>query len=198
MHNLSLRDSQVFGTLTLTGLCLGGIALYGLLRRPASPDELERKRRDMLVREGRIVDGTVIDISDLDAEESGRPQGLQLILYQYEIAGVVYECSQDVTLLAHVVNIRDCRPGFPASVRYSPHNPGNSLIVAETWSGLRDTARSIPLHPTGAAAGSAPRRARSGPSAPEVGHEAEYETGHETEHETGALAHHPADGSPKA
>ena len=52
----------------------------------------------MLVRQGRIIDATVIDISDLDAEESCRPKGMQLILYKYEIAGVVYECSQDVTM----------------------------------------------------------------------------------------------------
>jgi hypothetical protein len=59
---------------------------------------------------------------------------------------VVYECSQDVTMLRHLVNIYDCRLGFPASVRYDPHNPGNSLVVAENWSGLRDTANSVPLH----------------------------------------------------
>jgi hypothetical protein len=118
-----------------------------------SPDELERKRRDLLVQQGRIIDATVIDISDLTAEESGRPNGMQLILYKYEAAGVVYECSQDVTMLRHLVNIYDCRLGFPASVRYDPHNPGNSLIVAESWSGLRDTANSVPLHGrTGAAA----------------------------------------------
>ena len=108
--------------------------------------KLERKRRDLLVQQGRIIDATVIDISDLTAEESGRPNGMQLILYKYEAAGVVYECSQDVTMLRHLVNIYDCRLGFPASVRYDPHNPGNSLIVAESWSGLRDTANSVPLH----------------------------------------------------
>jgi Protein of unknown function (DUF3592) len=150
MNNFTLRDPEVFGTLAAAGLCLGGIAAYALLRRRPSPDELERKRREMLVRQGRIIDGTVIDISDLNAEESGRPQGLQLILYKYEIAGVVYECSQDVTMLRHIINIYDCRLGFPASVRYDPHNPGNSLIVAETWSGLRDTANSVPVrHRTG-------------------------------------------------
>jgi hypothetical protein len=72
---------------------------------------------------------------------------MQLILYQYDVAGVTYECSQDVTLLQHVVDIHKIRLSFPASVRYDPHNPGNSLIVAESWSGLRDTANSIPLHP---------------------------------------------------
>ena len=152
MNGLPLRESQIFGTLAAVGVCLGGAAVYGLLRRRESPDELERQRRDLLVQQGRIIDATVIDISDLTAEECGRPNGMQLILYKYEAAGVVYECSQDVTMLRHLVNIYDCRLGFPASVRYDPHNPGNSLIVAESWSGLRDTANSVPLH-------GAPRRA---------------------------------------
>jgi hypothetical protein len=146
MNGMPLRDSQLFGTLIVAGLCFGAAATYGLLRRRESPDELERKRRDFLVLQGRIIDATVIDISDLTPEESGRPNGMQLILYKYEAAGVVYECSQDVTMLRHIVNIYDCRLGFPASVRYDPHNPGNSLIVAEGWSGLRDTANSVPLH----------------------------------------------------
>ena len=146
MNGLPLRESQIFGTLAAVGVCLGGAAVYGLLRRKESPDELERQRRDLLVQQGRIIDATVIDISDLTAEECGRPNGMQLILYKYEAAGVVYECSQDVTMLRHIVNIYDCRLGFPASVRYDPHNPGNSLIVAEGWSGLRDTANSVPIH----------------------------------------------------
>jgi hypothetical protein len=146
MNGLPLRESQIFGTLAPLECASGGAAVYALLRRRPSPDELERKRRDLLVQQGRIIDATVIDISDLTAEESGRPNGMQLILYKYEAAGVVYECSQDVTMLRHLVNIYDCRLGFPASVRYDPHNPGNSLIVAESWSGLRDTANSVPLH----------------------------------------------------
>lgn len=145
MQNFTLRNPDLLGTLALSGICFGGFAVYALLRRPTSPDELERKRRDMLVQQGRIIDGTVIDISDLSPEESGRPLGLRLILYKYEIAGVVYECSQDVTMLGHLVDIYNCRLGFPASVRYAPNNPGNSLIVAETWSGLRDTARSVSI-----------------------------------------------------
>src|ERR1700761_8472758 len=144
--NIPLRDSQLFGTFAAVGLCAGGFAAYALLRRKPSPDEEERKRRDALVQQGRILDATVIDISALNADESGRPHGMQLILYKYEAAGVVYECSQDVTMLRHLVNIYDCRLGFPASVRVDPHNPGNSLIVAEGWSGLRDTANSVPLH----------------------------------------------------
>lgn len=143
MNSDSLRSLHLFGSLAAAALALGGVAAYALLRRQPSPDEQERKRREMLVRQGRIIDGTVIDISDLSPQESGRTLGMQLILYKYDIAGVVYECSQDVTMLRHLVNIYNCRLGFPASVRYDPHNPGNSLIVAETWSGLRDTAETI-------------------------------------------------------
>jgi hypothetical protein len=70
---------------------------------------------------------------------------MQLILYKYEIGGVIYECSQDVTALCDLVNIHDCRLGFPCSVRYDTHKPENSIIIAETWSGLRDTATSVPI-----------------------------------------------------
>ncbi len=113
------------------------------------PDEqflpARSRRREYLVSNGRIIDGTLLDISDLSPEESGRPTGMQLILYKYEIGGVIYECSQDVTSLRDMVNIYECRLGFPCSVRYDTHKPENSIIVAENWSGLRDTASSVPV-----------------------------------------------------
>jgi hypothetical protein len=145
MNTLSLRDPEVLGTLAILCVCAGGVFTYFALRKRPSEEELERLRRETLVQSGRIIDGTVIDISDLGPNESGRPNGMRLILYKYEIAGVAYECSQDVTLLQDHVNIYDCRLGFPCSVRYDPHKPVNSIIVAENWSGLRDTANSVPL-----------------------------------------------------
>jgi hypothetical protein len=148
MNGLSLRDPQVLGLFAAAGLCIGGLIAYNALRKRPTEEELERERRAALVQFGRIIDGTVIDISDLGPDESGRPDGLQLILYKYEIAGVVYECSQDVTLLRDHVSIYDCHLGFPCSVRYDPHRPVNSIIVAENWSGLRDTANSVPIRRT--------------------------------------------------
>lgn len=148
MQIFILREPQVIATLIVLGACFGGFGLYGLLRRRPSPDEQEQERRQTLIQEGRIIDGTIIDVAELDARQSGRPQGMRLILYKYEIAGVSYECSQDVTMLGHLVDIHQCRVGFPASVRYAPNNPGNSLIVAETWSGLRETASSVSFHPS--------------------------------------------------
>jgi hypothetical protein len=145
MHGISLRDPQVYGTVAAVAICLGAVTTWLLLRKKPTPEELEFARRDELVRAGRIIDGTVLDIADLDAEQSGREGGMQLILYKYEIAGVVYECSQDVTTLRDYINIHETRLGFPCSVRYNIHQPANSIIVAENWTGLRDSAFGVPI-----------------------------------------------------
>lgn len=145
MSGFSLRDPQVLGVLAAAGLCIGGVVAWSAMRKKPTEEELERQRRQQLVKTGRIIDGTLLDISDVDANSSGRTEGMQLILYKYEIAGVVYECSQDVTYLKDQVNIYDCRLSFPCTVRYDSHRPANSIIVAEGWSGLRDTANSVPV-----------------------------------------------------
>ena len=146
MNGFSVRDPQMIGTIAATGLVAGGIVFWLVTRKKPTEEELERQRRDHLVKIGRIIDGTILDISDVDEQESGRAGGMQLILYKYEIAGVVYECSQDVTHLKDYVNIYECRLSFPCSVRYDPHRPTNSIVVAEGWNGLRDTANSVPVH----------------------------------------------------
>jgi len=145
MSDFSLRDPGTLGAIAAIALCVGGFVTYRTFRKKPSEEELEQLRRQQLVQTGRILDGTILDISDVGPHESGRPNGMQLILYKYEIAGVCYECSQDVTNLREYVNIYDLRLGFPCSVRYDPHRPINSIVVAETWSGLRDTANSIPV-----------------------------------------------------
>jgi hypothetical protein len=121
-------------------LALGAFGLaalsYALLRRkPKTPDELEHKRRVWLTQVGRITDGTVIDVQEL-ASDAQRPAATMLI-YQYDVAGVSYEASQDVTYLRQWINLHSCRLGVPTSVKYDPHNPGNSLVVAEGWIGIR-------------------------------------------------------------
>jgi hypothetical protein len=125
-------------TLRLYSLVLAGsgalFAAYMLLRRkPKSADELERERRAWLDRVGRITDGTVIDVQELP---SGH-QNSTLLIYQYDVAGVSYEASQDVTYLRQWINLHSCRLGLPTSVRYDPQNPGNSIVVSEKWMGLR-------------------------------------------------------------
>jgi hypothetical protein len=58
-----------------------------------------------------------------------------IIVYNYRIAGVTYECAQDVSALAE--HVHGIRTDLPVQVRYAPHNPANSIVVAESWSGLR-------------------------------------------------------------
>ncbi|MBX6359128.1 DUF3592 domain-containing protein [Pseudacidobacterium ailaaui] len=145
MSSLSLRDPDVIGTLTVAALFLAGAGAWLLLRKRPSAEEMERTRRSYLVNHGRIIDGTLLDIAEVGPEEAGRPAGMHLILYKYEIGGVEYECSQDVTALRDIVNIHDCRIGFPCSVRYDTHRPENSIVVAENWSGLRDAASPLSL-----------------------------------------------------
>ena len=120
-------------------LVLGGSAIalgaYVLMRRkPKSPEDIERERRQWLGEIGRITDGTVIDVQELASNGS---RSMTLLIYKYDVAGVSYEASQDVTYLRQWINLQSCRLGLPTSVRYDPHNPGNSMVISEKWTGLR-------------------------------------------------------------
>lgn len=123
----------------LYSMVVGGLgilmAAYFMLRKkPKTPEDLERERREFLDQIGRITDGTVIDVQEL-REENLRPA--TLLIFQYDVAGVSYEASQDVTYLRQKINLHSCRLGLPTSVRYDPQNPGNSIVVSEKWMGLR-------------------------------------------------------------
>jgi len=119
----------------LAGGIAFGIAGYALFRRKSkTAADLERERRDLLGEIGRITDGTVIDVQEL-AENPQRPA--TLLIYHYDVAGVSYEASQDVTYLRQWLNLQSCRLGVPTSVRYDPGNPGNSMVISERWNGLR-------------------------------------------------------------
>lgn len=115
-----------------TGVALGAYAL--LRRKPRSSEELERVRREWLNKIGRITDGTVIDVQELP---SNGHRSSTMLIYKYDVAGVSYEASQDVTYLRQWINLQSCRLGLPTSVRYDPHNPGNSMVISENWMGLR-------------------------------------------------------------
>jgi hypothetical protein len=107
--------------------------LYIRSRRP-SPEEIERRRREKLTTDGRLTDGSIVDARTFDGEESisATPD---LLLYRYRIAGVTYDCGQDVSLIPE--QTAGFRIDQPVQVRYDPRNPGNSIIVSENWSGLR-------------------------------------------------------------
>jgi hypothetical protein len=130
MGSLSYYPILAFGA-------AAAIVGYALLsRNPKRSGELmELERRTQLTQGGRIIDGTVIDVQEID--DSPTQRQTILLIYTYDVAGVTYEASQDVTHLRQFIDLYSCRLGLPASVKYDPHNPGDSIVISETWSGLR-------------------------------------------------------------
>jgi len=116
----------------------GALAAVGVLvwsrGRRKDPEARERERRQWLNMTGRIIDGTVTDVQEIQHNGVGP---IQLLFYRYEIAGVQYEASQDVTRLRQFIDVHSCRLGLPASIKYDPRNPGNSIVISEGWTGLR-------------------------------------------------------------
>ncbi|MHB1022240.1 MAG: hypothetical protein ACYC0Z_07495 [Acidobacteriaceae bacterium] len=137
LQSLGTRSPQQIGVAVLAAATVTLAVWFIVRKRRTPPEEIERRRRMYLVEKGRIIDGTVTDISDMNGEISGLPNGMQLLLYRYEIAGVVYECAQDVTHLQDHVDLQNCRIDLPVSIRYDARNPANSIVVSETWTGLR-------------------------------------------------------------
>jgi len=121
------------------------VTLWFIFRKRPTPDELERARRLFLKQSGRLVDGMLLDICEVEApvtapsksKEEPASRTLTMLMYSYHIGGVNYECSQDITALLGVVDASQVRAGFPCTARYQPGNPQNSIVVAEDWSGLR-------------------------------------------------------------
>ena len=137
MNSFRLYPILAFGA---TAAIIGYALLSRKNKKPA--EDLERERRTDLARGGRIIDGNVIDVLELEDDVTG--QQMVLLVYTYDVAGVTYEASQDVTRLRQFIDLYSCRLGLPASVKYDPHNPGDSIVISETWSGLRKPTIVLP------------------------------------------------------
>jgi hypothetical protein len=127
------------GLALVASLTVGAVVI--LRRKRPTDDELEQIRRKLLAQTGRLVDGMLLDVREMEIED-GRI--LTMLEYKYRSSGVDYECSQDITTLLDVVDPTQMRAGFPCSVRYQTGNPQNSIVIAEGWSGLRS---SLPVFP---------------------------------------------------
>lgn len=133
--SLQLRSPKGIAAIAAGLAAVAGVTWY-LFRSPRpTPEEMEHARREQLAASGRITDGSIVDAPH-KLEDPTRPQ--QVIVYNYRIAGVSYEAAQDVSMLSD--QVRDVRTDLPVQVRYAPHNPANSIVVSESWSGLRLSA----------------------------------------------------------
>jgi hypothetical protein len=94
-----------------------------ILRRRSNPRDKERLRRESVSRSGRVIEGYV------SASEGG------VIQYSYHWRGVRYEASQDVSDLAAGSTQFDDFSG-PVTVKFLGSQPSNSILVAESWTGI--------------------------------------------------------------
>lgn len=116
--------------LPLAGIVLS-LAIFGWLwwRQRLSPADKERQRRQMLHREGRIIEAFVTGVE------------ASTVFYQYSLRGVLFDTAQDCSGLEHLLpEKRDSLVG-PASCKYHRSNPGNSIVICDEWSGLGKVER---------------------------------------------------------
>ena len=134
---MSLQVTRVSEIAAGAVLVAGAAALgaWLIFRRRPTAQELELARRVFLTQSGRLVDGNLLEISQVTGDD-GRT--LTLLIYDYRIGGVDYQCAQDITDMTAVVDAGQIRAGFPCSVRYQPGHPQNSIVVAESWTGIRN------------------------------------------------------------
>jgi hypothetical protein len=137
---LHAHPQEIFVAVAVVAV-LAAIIVWLGTRHRVTEEERERGRREYLTEAGRIIDGTLLGIDDLEGEQPRNEDGARTLYYSYEISGVTYESSQDVKQLQQFVRPGDCRLAAPVSVRYDPRNHANSIVVAEAWSGLRKNPR---------------------------------------------------------
>ena len=58
------------------------------------------------------------------------------LFYTYSVGGVEYSATQDVSSIREHLP-EDAALAGPATVKYIPRNPANSIVICEEWSGLR-------------------------------------------------------------
>jgi hypothetical protein len=117
----------ILGTIGAGALALGTRLALRMVR--AHPEKRERKRRLELHLHGRLGDALI----------TGAAEGL--LYYAYSVGGVQYEASQDVSELRDRLPAEPERLIGPASLKYAPRNPANSILICEEWSGLRVPSR---------------------------------------------------------
>ena len=147
---LVFADLKVAVGMVAAAIAAIAMVAYAFFRPTEAPENLERKRRLQLNQIGRIAEGQVVDVVEHPPEEPPKP-GLfgsrtpvvvdnrprHLVTYSYAISGVTYHTAQDITGLESQIKFERLVTGQPASIKYDPANPTDSIIVADDWSGLR-------------------------------------------------------------
>lgn len=128
-----MNPLRIFLMIAGGGAALAWGTAHWIRAHRKTAEQVERERRQRLCQFGRICDGNVLDVQEVESNDGTT----QFIVYNYEIGGVSYHASQDITHLRQFVDVHSCKLGLATSVRYNPQNPGDSIVIAEDWKGLR-------------------------------------------------------------
>lgn len=121
----STGESIGLGVAALVFAAAGAYGIRAYLRSRPTPAEFERRRRTTLNASGKMGDANLLDLRENTA------------FYSYDVRGVEYHATQDISELAHQLPSDPWTSIGPVSVKYDPRNPANSILLCEEWSGLR-------------------------------------------------------------
>jgi len=127
------RDPRVLGGVLVAVLLVAAVVWLVVVSSRPTAFEIERRRREELALKGRITDGVILDARTLTNQDSVSATP-EVLVYSYSLAGLTYNCAQDVSSLPE--RVAGFRIDQSVQVRYDPRNPGNSILVSESWSGL--------------------------------------------------------------
>lgn len=113
----------------VTTAALGAWGVRKYLKSRPDAAELERRRRRDLFTRGKMGDGNLLEYRE------------HVVFYNYDIAGVEYTACQDLSDLQSLIPSDRWSAIGPASIKYDPRNPANSIVLCEEWSGLRTAHR---------------------------------------------------------
>ncbi len=95
------------------------MGLFGFLRRRKK--DTAEERRIQLLAKGRIADGVIIEIEEID-------DGDQLAHFSYTVNGVDFQSAELLTD-SQISSPAKYAPGADVSVRYDKNNQYNAVIV---------------------------------------------------------------------
>jgi hypothetical protein len=101
------------------------LAMWRVVRSRLTPEKREQRRRLDINLNGRLGDALLTECHE------------NTLYYTYEVRGVHYTASQDISTLRDQLPPAPERLGGMVNMKYAAQNPANSILVCEEWSGLR-------------------------------------------------------------
>jgi hypothetical protein len=146
-----LADWKLVLAMGAAAIAAVAMVAYAFFRPVELPQAVERRRRLHLNQIGRIAEGQIVELVEHPHEPPVSNKAIfgprarpladtgprHLVSYSYAISGVTYHTAQDITGLEGQIRFERLVTGQPASIKYDPANPSDSILVADDWSGLR-------------------------------------------------------------